>query len=388
MDIIKSINGEELTVRLSGRLDANTVSELDQSLTGLESVRSLVLDFEQLEYLSSAGLRQILKYKKRIDATCVVNCGKEVYDIMEMTGFTEIMSVSRQLRRISVDDCELIGEGFYGRIYRLDPETIVKVYKIQDALGMIKKEIGLSKKAFIMGIPTAIAYDIVRVGDLYGAVFELLNAEPVVNLINSDEALGTFAVKSAQILKEMHSKELPSGELPSRKKALIGILEELKSFFAPDVYDKLSALLASIEDRNTIIHADFHVKNIMSQGDELLLIDMETLSQGHPIFEFGAMYATYRCYACVDKHNTDKFLGMPLETTTKLFDRIFGYYYDDRSEKELEEMKYKLSVISYLQVLNLRSKYAELSYGTEKEEVEYCVKYLTECAGKLDTLRF
>ena len=111
MDIIKSINGEELTVRLSGRLDANTVSELDQSLTGLESVRSLVLDFEQLEYLSSAGLRQILKYKKRIDATCVVNCGKEVYDIMEMTGFTEIMSVSRQLRRISVDDCELIGEG-------------------------------------------------------------------------------------------------------------------------------------------------------------------------------------------------------------------------------------------------------------------------------------
>ena len=239
-----------------------------------------------------------------------------------------------------------------------------------------------------MGIPTAIAYDIVRVGDLYGAVFELLNAEPVVNLINSDEALDTFAVKCAQILKEMHSKELPSGELPSRKKVLIGILEELKSFFAPAVYDKLSALLASIEDRNTIVHSDFHVKNIMSQGDELLLIDMETLSQGHPIFEFGAMYATYRCYACVDKHNTDKFLGMPLETTTKLFDRIFGYYYDDRSEKELEEMKYKLSVISYLQVLNLRSKYAELSYGTEKEEVEYCVKYLTECAGKLDTLRF
>ena len=147
-------------------------------------------------------------------------------------------------------------------------------------------------------------------------------------------------------------------------------------------------MLESIPERNTLLHCDFHVKNIMKQNDDLLLIDMETLSTGHPIFEFGAMFATYNAYACVDKQNTDKFLGMPLEVTTKLFNKILSYYYDDKSEEELEDIKLKLSIISYLQVLSLRSKYIDNTNEFQKEEIEFCKNYLTETAEKLDTLKY
>ena len=388
MIIEKKNENNKLTVRLEGRLDTTTVPELEKAMEDLNGLESITFDFEKLEYISSSGLRFVLKCKKEINDTKVINCNSEVYEVFNVTGFSEMMEIKKAYRKISIDNCEKIGEGFYGIIYRIDPETIVKLYKIPDALDMIKRETELAKKAFVMGVPTAISYDIVKVGDLYGAVFELLNAESTVKLIDSEESLDSFARKSAALLKDMHQKEIKIGELPSRKEIEIGYIEECKHFFDDETYKKLLSLIQSIPDRNTLLHSDFHVKNIMMQNNELLLIDMESLSMGHPIFEFASMYSSYEAFSCVDKQNTDKFFGMTLEATTNLFNKIFRYYYDDKTEEELKDMELKISMISYLQVLILRAKYAELAYGTEKEEIEYCVNYLTENAKKLDTLAY
>ena len=388
MNINKKMDGNKLIIKLEGRLDTNTVLELEKEVSDLDGIENLIFDFEKLEYISSSGLRLVLKCKKTIDSTKIINCSPEVYDIFDMTGFSEMMEIEKALRKISIDNCEKIGEGFFGKIYRIDPETIVKVYKVPDSLDMIERERSLSRKAFVMGIPTAIPYDIVRVGDLYGAVFELLNAKSIVDLIDDEDDLDVFAKNSVEILKTMHQKQVKTGELPSRKKIIINLLKECKPEFSKETFDKLVYLLNTIPETNTLLHCDFHVKNIMMQNDELLLIDMDTLSIGHPIFEFGAMFATYEGYACVDKKNTDKFLGMPLEVTTKLFDKIFRYYYDDKSEEELENIKQKLSVISYIQILSLRTKYEDDSNETAKEEIEFCKNYLTEIATKLDTLDY
>ena len=388
MKIDKVLNGNELTIKLEGRLDTNSAPELDNEISNLEGIDKITFDFEKLEYISSSGLRVILKTKKMIDNSRIINCSTDVYEIFNITGFSEMMEIEKGLRSISIENCEKIGEGFFGNIYRIDSETIVKVYKVPDCMDMIKREIGLAKKAFVMGIPTAIPYDIVKVGDLNGAVFELLNAKPINSLINNDEDLDTFAKRCADILKDMHKKSVEEGELPSRKATVINLLKECQKFFDSKTYEKLMSLLETIPESNNLLHCDFHIKNIMMQNDELLLIDMDTLSTGHPIFEFGAMYATYVGYACVDKQNTDKFLGLPLDITTKLFDKIFKYYYEGKTEEELEDIKQKLSVITYIQILNLRSKYEHDASETQKDEIEFCKKYLTDIADKLDTLNY
>ena len=388
MVINKQINGKELTFKLEGRLDTNTAPELEKEFANLEGIESVIFDFENLEYISSSGLRLILKCKKLIDSTIIINCNPEVFEVFNITGFSEMMHIEKALREVSIENCEKIGEGFFGNIYRIDPETIVKVYKKPDSIDMIKREIALAKKAFVMGIPTAIPYDIVKVGSLNGAVFELLNAKSLVDLINNDKELEIFAKKSAEILKDMHQKAIREGDLPSRKTIVIQLLKECEECFSKETFTKLLALLETIPETNTLLHCDFHVKNIMMQDEELLLIDMDTLSVGHPIFEFASMYATYEAYSCVDKQNTDKFLGIPLSITSKLFDRIFRYYYDNKAEEELEDIKLKLSIISYIQVLNLRAKYTDDACTTKKEEIEFCKKYLTENAEKLSTLRY
>lgn len=388
MKVNKQLNGNELILKLDGRLDTNTVPELEKEVSDLNGIEKIVFDFENLEYIASSGLRLILKCKKSVDSTKIINCSTEVYDIFEMTGFSEMMNIEKALRRISIDNCEKIGEGFFGNIYRIDPETIVKVYKVPDSLEMIKRERGLARKAFVMGVPTAIPYDTVKVGDLYGAVFELLNAKSIVSLMNNETDLDDFAKKSAEILKTMHKKEVKEGELPKRKEVVINLLKECESNFSKETFEKLNFLLNTIPDTNTLLHCDFHVKNIMMQNDELLLIDMDTLSTGDPIFEFASMFATYEGYSCIDKQNTDKFLGIHLNITTKLFNKIFKYYYDEKSSEELERIKLKLSIISYIQILYLRSKYEDDKNTTAKEEIEFCKKYLTENAEKLSSLYY
>ena len=143
----------------------------------------VVLDAEKLEYISSAGLRVILRLRKQEPELAIVNASPEVYEIFEMTGFTEMMPVSRAYRRVSVDGCEVIGQGANGKVYRLDPETIIKVYLNPNSLPDIHRERELARKAFVLGIPTAIPYDVVKVGDGYGSVFELLNAKSFGSLI-------------------------------------------------------------------------------------------------------------------------------------------------------------------------------------------------------------
>ena len=132
---------------------------------------------------ASAGLRVILRLRKQEPELAIVNASPEVYEIFEMTGFTEMMPVSRAYRRVSVDGCEVIGQGANGKVYRLDPETIIKVYLNPNSLPDIHRERELARKAFVLGIPTAIPYDVVKVGDGYGSVFELLNAKSFGSLI-------------------------------------------------------------------------------------------------------------------------------------------------------------------------------------------------------------
>lgn len=388
MNINKEILDNKLIIKLTGRLDTNTISNLEKELINLEQYQEIVFDFEKLSYISSAGLRLILKCKKTVNNTTVINCTTEVYEVFNITGFTEMMDVSKAYRQISIDGCEVIGEGFYGKIYKLDEETIVKYYKIPDAIEMIKSETELAKRAFVMGIPTAIPFDIVRIGDSYGAVFELLNASPFVELVSNEKKLDDFAKESAQILKDLHSKEIKDGSLPKRKEETLKYLLECKELLSKETYHKLHQLIETIPDTNTLLHSDFHVKNIMKQKDDLLIIDMATLSIGHPIFEFAAMYSCYIAFSCVDKENTDKFFGLSLDTTTKIFNKTLKYYYSDKTEAELDNIILKLSVISFLKVLFIRHKYSEMSYGFTKEEIAYCIKYLTDTVKKLDSLNY
>ncbi|MBR5309649.1 MAG: STAS domain-containing protein [Oscillospiraceae bacterium] len=90
-------NADETIIEVVGRLDTITAPALDKTINeDIEGVKNLVLDFNGLEYISSAGLRVLLgaqKKMQKIGSMKVKNICEEVMDVFEMTGFADILVI-------------------------------------------------------------------------------------------------------------------------------------------------------------------------------------------------------------------------------------------------------------------------------------------------------
>ena len=97
MNIIRKLDGTKLTIALEGRLDTTTAPQLEAALKeSLAGVEHLVLDFEKLDYLSSAGLRVLLAAQKQMNKQgdmVVRSVNETIAEIFEVTGFSEILTI-------------------------------------------------------------------------------------------------------------------------------------------------------------------------------------------------------------------------------------------------------------------------------------------------------
>ena len=97
MTIEKNLNGTELIVKVVGRLDTTTAPELEVSLKeSFEGLEKLVLDFSELDYLSSAGLRVLLQSQKTMNKQgemVVRNVNETISEIFEVTGFSDVLTI-------------------------------------------------------------------------------------------------------------------------------------------------------------------------------------------------------------------------------------------------------------------------------------------------------
>lgn len=97
MNIQKTVTGTTLAVQLEGRLDTTTSPKLEEELRGsIDGMTSLVIDFEKLEYISSAGLRVLLAMQKimnRQGQMLLKNVSETIMEVFEVTGFSDILSI-------------------------------------------------------------------------------------------------------------------------------------------------------------------------------------------------------------------------------------------------------------------------------------------------------
>ena len=122
------LNDGVLTLFLEGRIDSNNAQSVETDIIGLYEFHKhdkTVLDLDELEYISSAGLRTVLRLKKMDPSLKLTNVKSEVYEIFDMTGFTEMMDIEKAYKKISIEGCEEVGHGANGKVYRIDSDTIV-----------------------------------------------------------------------------------------------------------------------------------------------------------------------------------------------------------------------------------------------------------------------
>ena len=97
MTVTKKSEGTKLTAAFEGRLDTNTTPQAEKELAdSLDNVNELVLDFKNLDYISSAGLRLLLMLQKKMNnqgSMTIINANDMVKEIFEVTGFSEILTI-------------------------------------------------------------------------------------------------------------------------------------------------------------------------------------------------------------------------------------------------------------------------------------------------------
>lgn len=392
-DIKHSMNGDTLTIELSGHVDSANAADVEKAITAIREENlpsSIVVDCENLAYISSAGLRIILRIKKSTPDTKLVNVSSEVYEVFDMTGFTEMMEIQKAYRTISVEGCEVIGQGANGKVYRIDPDTIVKVYLNPDALPEIHRERELARAAFVLGVPTAIPYDVVRIeGGGYGSVFELLNATSFAKLlIRGEKSVDEIAKMSVDLLKLIHSTVVKPDTMPDMKAVALNWSEFLKDYLPADKYEKLHGLIEAVPDDDHMMHGDYHIKNVMLQNGEVLLIDMDTLCHGHPVFELASMYNAYCGYSELDHDIILNFLGINYETARELWRKMLALYLGTDDEERIASVEKKAMIVGYTRIMRREIRRNGLNTESGRAVIDNARRHIEELLGEVDALTF
>lgn len=386
------IEDNTLTIYLEGRIDsinsAKIAADIDDELKKFEFDK-IILNAKNLEYLSSAGLRVILNLKKTHNNIKLIKANQTVYEILDMTGFTEMMEVDRIYRKLSVDDCQIIGKGAKGTVYRYDAETVVKVYNNPESLKEIQRERNLAKEAFILGIPTAISYDIARVDGKFGSVFELLDAKSFSQLIaGTPDNIDFYVSEYANLLRKINQTVIKPDSMPDYKEMGFVWIDTAKEVLPQGIYNKVYSMIKATPDKGTMLHCDYHTNNLMFVNGETLIIDMDTLSHGHPIFDLANIYVAHVGFGELSSEVVSDYLGYPYDISVAVWKKFLPLYLETTDENRIKEVEDKTELLAYVRILRHMIRRNEYETEEGKKKLIYFVDKITKLADRIDSFDF
>lgn len=345
-----------LTIFPEGRIDSLNASEFREEFEELISCypdMELVLDAENLEYISSAGLRVLLRLQKDHGALRVTNAGPEVYAVFEVTGLASAMTVERALRFVSAEGLEQLGAGVHSIVYRLDDENVLKIVKDM-SYEAIQKEMQVTKTALVSGIPTTIAYDVVRSEDGYGEVYEMLNAGVLSAAVMAEpERRDEYLRRFASTYRDVHAIEVSETDFEDVRQNYLDALDELGAYVSKDELAQLKRLVDAIPERHTFVHGDYHMNNVMLQDDELLLIDIGEAGFGHPLYDYAQTAWAYYAATEYSPQKCETITGMSMDEARYVRDGLFGAYFGETGER-LERKETAIHAMALLRMVLIR----------------------------------
>ena len=285
-----NLNDGVLTVSFDGRLDTEAAVKFEAELAEVCSGNphtSMIFDAEKLDYVASSGLRIILKLAKTEKNFSVENVSPAVFSVFEMTGFSRIINIRKALRKIDLEKCERIGFGGNGAVYRVSEDEIVKVNYNPATYADLDMELAKAKEAFLLGIPTAISFDLVDCGEgRRGVVYETIKSRTLGETIQSSpELMDELTEKYVGQLNILHAVHTDNPVFGSAKDNYRKQVENASKFLTEEEGKILEQILDVLPEGDRLCHCDAHPKNIMIQNGDMLWIDMEGMAVGHPIYD-------------------------------------------------------------------------------------------------------
>ena len=350
-----------LTIYLKGKINKDTVSDFEKGIFSAIASHPKTLpklDAEGLQDISCEGLRALKKIRDTLGLRLkIANVSKEIYDIFDSVGFTDIFNIKKVLRTISIEGKECIGSGITCKVYKLDEDKIIKVYEPQVLYDfLIEKENDASKAAFLAGVQTPIVYDIVKVGDRFGNIFEYCDGEDLLKVIEKDrEHLEDYIKSFAQAVKKAHKIQLNPTKTDSIKQNSLDTLPLLVGegkLLNQDEYEKLKKVFDIIPDSNSFSQGDCHPGNARYKNGVITLLDLATCGRGHPIFDMGSMYIMSLVADDPEKKKiTQGLKDFTCEEIKKIYDVFLKEYLGTDDPKLLEKANNQIKGVEMTRIL-------------------------------------
>lgn len=336
----------KILIPLSGRIDTANSVQIDQQIAATldaqhaNAASEVTLDFLHVEYISSTGLRVVLKYKKQYPNLEVINTSPDVFNVFEMTGFSRIITIKKALRQVSIAGLKELARGGVGVLYRLDGDTVLKVFRPECTIDVPERERVMAKESFVLGMPTAIPFDIVYVPEKqsYGLVFEMITAGTLSSaIIRNPDRLEHYAALFGRVLRQNHMVHVPAGVLPVSSEVYQADLERIAHYFTPEQVELFRAIMSKIPESDRLLHNDYHPKNAMISGEngqeELLLIDMGEVSSGNPLIDLSHTYSSLHCADDM----FELIIGFPLEWRDRFWNAMLKAYFQTNDTQLLAQ---------------------------------------------------
>ena len=370
--------GDYLVVKLMSIIDAGNAGEVEEELFRIRKENPegmMILDAQDLTYISSAGLRALLKLQKQEKSLTILDVSKEVYEVFDVVGLTKVMEVRKKLRDVSIDGLKKVGQGGTAAVYQLDDDKIIKVYKPVFPMEVIRREKETSQKLFLAGVPTAVPYEIVRCGNEIGVIYELLHAKTLLELIISEpEHAEEYICMMADFFKKTSAIEVSDFPeiMPMMSMSILswfkaGLISQEEVEHYKKIYDNVPA-------SNSFVHGDYHPGNVMKVGDELMMIDLSAASRGHKIVDLAGMCTfLFSLAEYLPPESYTAFSGLKPETAQKLWRVFLNYYFKDSDEEFVRKAETQIMALSNMRVVSGAARHV-----FPKEMAQVALAYINE----------
>lgn len=295
----------------------------------------------------------------------------------------------KKYKEVSVEGCKKLGYGAKGEVYRYDDELVIKVYNDNNTYKDVEREIALSRRAFVLGIPTAISFGIVSVGKRYGAMYELVDSSTISRfLAKAPGQVDMYAKAMASLAHQIHSVNVGDDDFfPDARERVEEYICGGVACEDEALAEKCMSLLKALPVAKTLIHGDFHTGNVFLQKGEPILIDMDRISRGHPIIEIGDLFNAYVALGEDDPTVVSNYMGFSYETAKEFFHSFMKYYLDTEDEDRIAEVTDRAALLSYPRMIRKIRKQAKLT-DEDKKRIENYVEKTRALADRIDTLEF
>lgn len=347
-------------------IDSKNILKFDSQLSDLLKSKEkfdIVFNMEKVESCSSSVLRRMIMLKNAGYNVKIINAGRKLYDIFAVVGFEKLVHIGTKKLNFSTKNMKEFATGGNGKIYEFSRDEILKIYFDRQSEEKIEQGMKNAKIAFTLGLPVAIPFASVLTDQGIGIIYEKVTGKCLADAIHNNKKYFETGVreltKLAKLLASTHFGDEPVTNI---KEGFVDGLKPIAKFLPKAYVDAYNIAIEMLPENDTAIHGDFHAKNIMLEGDELLLIDVDDFGSGHPIWDVASVYTAYKFLSDKgDEEETFARTGLSVNEAARAWDIFIDEYFKGISKRETQRRINAASLYGLLRTAKMYSNHFELT---------------------------